>query len=89
MNHKGQALIIFVILLPVFLLIMSGVAELGYVLINKKELVNNTNYCNRVKQPECMSRYHIDYDSESRIASREITGLIYKYNLIIKYQYQE
>lgn len=89
MNHKGQSLIIFVILLPFFLLILSGVAELGYVLVNKKELVNTTNYCNQVKQLNCMTHNQIDYNEQTKIASRKITGLIYKYNLEIKYQYQE
>lgn len=42
MNNKGQVLIIFVILLPIFLMILATVIDLGLLSIEKRKISNNT-----------------------------------------------
>ena len=42
MNNKGQVLIIFVILLPIFLMILALVIDLGLLSIEKRKISNNT-----------------------------------------------
>lgn len=38
MNNKGQSLVVFVILLPVFLIIVAFSVDLGYIAIEKNKL---------------------------------------------------
>ena len=40
MNRKGQALVEFVLILPIFLLILFAVVDFGMILSNKNELEN-------------------------------------------------
>ena len=40
MNRKGQALVEFVLILPIFLLILFAVVDFGMILNNKNELEN-------------------------------------------------
>lgn len=42
MNNKGQVLVIFVIILPIFLIILSLVIDLGLMSIEKRNISNNT-----------------------------------------------
>lgn len=42
MNNKGQVLIIFVILLPIFLMILTFIVDLGLLSIEKRKINNNT-----------------------------------------------
>jgi len=42
MNNKGQVLIIFVILLPIFLMILALVIDIGLLSIEKRKINNNT-----------------------------------------------
>ena len=42
MNNKGQVLVIFVILLPIFLMILTFVIDLGMLSIEKRKCDNNT-----------------------------------------------
>lgn len=42
MNNKGQVLVIFVILLPIFLMILALVIDLGLLSIEKRKISNNT-----------------------------------------------
>ena len=42
MNNKGQVLVIFVILLPIFLMIFTFVIDLGMLSIEKRKIDNNT-----------------------------------------------
>lgn len=42
MNNKGQTLVIFVILLPIFLLILTFVIDYGLLSIEKRKIDNNT-----------------------------------------------
>ena len=42
MNNKGQVLVLFVILLPIFLTILALVIDLGLLSIEKRNLDNNT-----------------------------------------------
>lgn len=41
MNNKGQVLVIFVILLPILLMILSLVIDLGLLSIEKRKIENN------------------------------------------------
>lgn len=40
MNNKGQVLIIFVILIPILILVMSMIVNIGYLQIEKKNIDN-------------------------------------------------
>lgn len=42
MNNKGQVLVIFVILLPIFLLFFTLVIDIGMLSIEKRKIDNNT-----------------------------------------------
>ncbi|MBR6690148.1 MAG: pilus assembly protein [Bacilli bacterium] len=42
LNSKGQVLVIFVILLPIFLMILAFVIDLGLLSIEKRNISNNT-----------------------------------------------
>ena len=42
MNNKGQTLVIFIILLPVFLFLLVLVVDYGFLSIEKRKLNNNT-----------------------------------------------
>ena len=42
MNNKGQVLVIFVILLPIFIMILTFVIDLGMLSIEKRKVYNNT-----------------------------------------------
>ena len=42
MNSKGQVLVIFVILLPIFLMIFTFAIDLGMLSIEKRKIDNNT-----------------------------------------------
>lgn len=57
MNNKGQVLIIFVIMLPIFLMILALVVDLGLLSIEKRKIRNNTYdaveyYLNNIDNPE-------------------------------------
>ena len=41
MKNKGQALVLFVLLLPIIILIFSFVIDIGYVSVTKKKIDNN------------------------------------------------
>lgn len=43
LNNKGQVLVIFVILLPIFLIILTGIVDIALLNIEKKKLDNNTH----------------------------------------------
>ena len=43
LNNKGQVLVIFVILLPIFLIILTGIVDVALLNIEKKKLDNNTH----------------------------------------------
>lgn len=42
MNNKGQVLVIFVIIIPVILLLLTLVVDLGLISIEKRKIDNNT-----------------------------------------------
>ena len=42
MNRKGQALVEFVLILPVFILILFAIVDFGTILSNKNELENDS-----------------------------------------------
>lgn len=44
LNEKGQALIEFVIILPIFLLLVMGVLDFGNILYQKYKLENSMDY---------------------------------------------
>lgn len=43
MNKKGQALVEFVIVLPIIIMLLFSMIDLGLILYNKNELENNLN----------------------------------------------
>ncbi len=42
MNNKGQVLIVFVVMLPIFLILFALVIDLGLLSIEKRNISNNT-----------------------------------------------
>ena len=42
MNNKGQVLVIFVVMLPIFLIILTLVVDLGLISFEKRNISNNT-----------------------------------------------
>lgn len=56
MNNKGQSLVVFVILLPVFLILIAFSIDIGYMIIEKNKLndINKTSikYLVKDKQDE-------------------------------------
>lgn len=44
MNNKGQVLVIFVVMLPIFLIILALVVDLGLMSLEKRNISNNTIY---------------------------------------------
>ena len=42
MNNKGQVLVIFVIILPIFLILLTLLIDLGLMSIEKRKIENNT-----------------------------------------------
>jgi len=80
MNRKGQALVEFVLILPIFLLILFAVVDFGMILSKKNELenvsvdvvsmVNNKDNIEDIKMlyPDLV----IDVDSDSRYTTIRI-----------------
>lgn len=57
MNNKGQVLVAFVILLPIFFIIFSLIIDLGFLYIEKRNISNNTKdsveyYLNNITDPQ-------------------------------------
>ncbi|MBQ8234123.1 MAG: pilus assembly protein [Bacilli bacterium] len=44
MNNKGQALVEFILILPIMLFLIIGMTDIGNVLIKKHHLENDLNY---------------------------------------------
>ena len=57
MNDKGQSLVIFVILLPVILLLMAGIVDIGNFLVEKNR------YENEVKSTINYGMKHLDEEN--------------------------
>lgn len=57
MNDKGQSLVIFVILLPVILLLMAGIVDIGNFLVEKN------SYENEVKSTINYGMKHLDEEN--------------------------
>ena len=57
MNNKGQTLVIFVLILPLILLIISILFSYGNLLLTKKQIENNIVYT---------INYYFDYEYENR-----------------------
>ena len=43
MNNKGQTLVIFVIILPILLIILTLIVDLGFMYIEKRNIENNVH----------------------------------------------
>ena len=43
MNNKGQTLVTFIIILPILLIILALVVDLGFIYIEKRNIDNNVN----------------------------------------------
>lgn len=44
LNKKGQALIEFIIIMPIFFIIVMGIFDFGHILYQKYQLENNIDY---------------------------------------------
>lgn len=91
MFKKGQALVEFIIILPVFLLLVLGVIDMGNIIISKIEMEKDLSnvvslYQNDVKEEEIMKKLEFKQDElEIEIVnSNDYTkiGLVKKINII-------
>ena len=67
LNKKGQALIEFVIILPIFLLLVMGVLDFGNILYQKYKLENSVDYITDLyknKEEEDLAAYLDNNDIE-------------------------
>ena len=67
LNKKGQALIEFVIILPIFLLLVMGVLDFGNILQQKYKLENSVDYITDLyknKEEEDLAAYLDNNDIE-------------------------
>lgn len=65
MKNKGQALVLFVLLLPIIILTFSFVVDIGYVSVTKKRIDNNIEKI-------------IENSFENELTEEEIKNLIIK-----------
>ena len=56
LNNKGQVLVVFVILLPIFLIILTGLVDVGLLNLEVKKLNTNTR--------DALEYYLDNYDKE-------------------------
>ena len=73
MNKKGQALVEFVIILPVLLMILFGMIDFGLIIYNKSKLENKIN-----DVVEMISNNESDEDIKSFINEGENKKTTYK-----------
>lgn len=71
MNNKGQALIEFVLIIPIFILMVLATIEFGNVIYQKYELENHLDYI---------------IDLYEKDETTEITQYVEKNNIQIKYE---
>ena len=69
MNNKGQTLVMFILLLPLFVLLFSFVINEGYVYIEKRSLTNN------IKEA---INYRFQLEETDEIISDKVYNYIYK-----------
>lgn len=67
MNKKGQALVEFIIILPIFLLLIMGIVDLGRICYTKMNLEENLNfiidiYNKNKNMAEIKDKLNIDID---------------------------
>ena len=70
LNKKGQALIEFVIILPIFLLLVMGVLDFGNILYQKYKLENSVDYITDLyknKEEEDLAAWSIPTQTRSNI----------------------
>ena len=80
MNRKGQALVEFVLILPIFLLILFAVVDFGIILSNKNELenisvdvvsmINNNDSLNDIR--EVFPNINIDVSNDNKYTTIKI-----------------
>jgi len=71
LNNKGQSLVMFVLIIPILLLIMILVIDIGNVIMNKQEL-DNINYLTM--------EYGLEHLSESNLENKLINMIILNNN---------
>lgn len=71
MNNKGQALVEFVLIIPVFILLVLGTIEFGNIIYQKYELENHLDYV---------------IDLYENNESTEIIQYVEKHNIKLTYQ---
>ena len=64
MNNKGQVLIIFVILIPILILVMSMIVNIGYLQIEKKNIDNTVH--------DALEFYLNSSDTDKDILAKEL-----------------
>ena len=64
MNNKGQVLIIFVILIPILILVMSMIVNIGYLQIEKKNIDNTVR--------DALEFYLNSSDTDKDILAKEL-----------------
>ncbi len=82
MNRKGQALVEFVLILPIFLLILFAVVDFGMILSNKNELENiGIDVVSMIKNNDSLENIRMLYPEiniDVNIDSKYTTIKIYK-----------
>jgi len=73
MNNKGQALIEFVMILPVIILILFGSIDLGNLFITKYQLINDLDQIiENIDKPIVVNQ--IINDQDLKLQTKNITG---------------
>lgn len=74
LNKKGQALIEFVLILPILIMLIFGVVDFGNIFVNKNELENALSLINDLENDSI--NYNTIYNLVNKNRSKEITVTI-------------
>jgi len=92
MNRNGQSLVLFVLFLPILIILLIGIIELGNILINQKELNSITKLCSKNNDPiKCLSSNNINnyqLTNDSLTTTKEVFGIIMKSKTKLTSSYQ-
>lgn len=72
MNRKGQALVEFVLILPIFMLFLFAIVDFGMILNKKNELENaSVDVINMINRGISLEEVESDYDFSIRLVEEE------------------
>ncbi len=72
MNRKGQALVEFVLILPIFMLFLFAIVDFGMILNKKNELENaSVDVVNMINRGISLEEVESDYDFSIRLVEEE------------------